>query len=59
MKRLILSIFVLGVFCFLLAPQATAAGKPDKLYIGVLADMSGPYAPVVGAVRPGYHDAGK
>ncbi|MBL7177168.1 MAG: ABC transporter substrate-binding protein [Desulfobacteraceae bacterium] len=59
MKRLILSIFVLVVSCCLLVPQATAAGKPDKLYIGVLADMSGPYAPVVGSFRPGYIDACK
>ena len=52
MKRLFLSIFVLGVFCFLAAHQAIAAGKQDKLYIGVLADMSGPYAPVVGGGHP-------
>jgi len=59
MKKLILSLFVLVVSCCLLVPQATAAGKPDKLYIGVLADMSGPYAPVVGSFRPGYIDACK
>ena len=61
MKRLILSIVVCVVSCCLLAPQVIAAdtGKPDKLYIGVLADMSGPYAPVVGSFRPGYIDACK
>ena len=59
MKRLILSVFVCVVSCCLLVPQATAAGKPDTLYIGVLADMSGPYAPVVGSFRPGYIDACK
>ena len=59
MKRLILSIFVCMLSCCLLVPQATAAGKPDTLYIGVLADMSGPYAPVVGSFRPGYIDACK
>jgi branched-chain amino acid transport system substrate-binding protein len=57
MKRLILSLFVFVVSCCLLMPQAFAAGKPDKLYIGVLADLSGPYAPVVGSFRPGYIDA--
>jgi ABC-type branched-subunit amino acid transport system substrate-binding protein len=59
MKRLILSLFVCAVFGFMLMPQTTAADKPDKLYIGVLADMSGPYAPVVGSFRPGYIDACK
>ena len=59
MKRFILSIFVGVLSCCLLVPQATAAGKPDTLYIGVLADMSGPYAPVVGSFRPGYIDACK
>ena len=59
MKRLIFSIVVCVLFCCLLAPQVAAAGKPDKLYIGVLADMSGPYAPVVGSFRPGYIDACK
>ena len=57
MKRLILGLFVLGVSFCLLMPQAMAAGKPDKLYIGVLADISGPYAPTVGSFRPGYIDA--
>jgi ABC-type branched-subunit amino acid transport system substrate-binding protein len=57
MRRLILSLFVCVVSCCLLVPQTIAAGKPDKLYIGVLADMSGPYAPTVGSFRPGYIDA--
>ncbi|MBW1788847.1 MAG: ABC transporter substrate-binding protein, partial [Deltaproteobacteria bacterium] len=59
MKRLVFGIFVCVVSCCLPAPQAIAAGKPDKLYIGVLADMSGPYAPIVGSIRPGYIDACK
>ncbi|MBW1787029.1 MAG: ABC transporter substrate-binding protein [Deltaproteobacteria bacterium] len=59
MKRLIWVLFVCVAACCLLIPQASAAGKPDKLYIGVLADISGPYAPVVGSFRPGYIDACK
>jgi ABC-type branched-subunit amino acid transport system substrate-binding protein len=43
--------------CGLLLPQNAAAGKPEKLYIGMLADMSGPYAPVVGPFKPGAIDA--
>ena len=57
MKKVLLSILVGMITCCLLIPQAMAAGKPAKLYIGVLADMSGPYAPVVGSFRPGYIDA--
>ena len=59
MKRLIVSLVGCVVSCCLLAPQAFAGSKPEKLYIGVLADMSGPYAPVVGSFRPGYIDACK
>ena len=57
MKKLLWSL-VLCMVCFsLVIPHAVAAGKPDKLYMAVLADMSGPYAPVVGSFRPGYIDA--
>jgi ABC-type branched-subunit amino acid transport system substrate-binding protein len=46
----------MALFCMVM-PQAGAAGKPDKVTIGVLADISGPYAPTVGSFRPGYIDA--
>jgi ABC-type branched-subunit amino acid transport system substrate-binding protein len=59
MKKLMWILFVFAVAFCLVLPQAGAAGKPDKLYIGVLADMSGPYAPTVGSFRPGYIDACK
>ena len=59
MRRTIVSLLICVTFVAALAPQAVAAGKPEKIYIGVLADMSGPYAPVVGSFRPGYIDACK
>jgi len=59
MRKLAIGLVCLLSLFLLMPQQVAAAGKPDKLYIGVLADMSGPYAPIVGSFRPGYIDAYK
>ena len=37
--------------------DAGAAGKPSAINVVVIGDFSGPYAPVVGPIRPGTEDA--
>jgi ABC-type branched-subunit amino acid transport system substrate-binding protein len=57
MKRVMWGLVVCAACLCLVMPQAMGAGKPDKIYIGVLADITGPYAPTVGSFKPGYIDA--
>jgi len=45
---------VAAIFLF---PNQAPAEKPEVLNVAVIGDFSGPYAPVVGATRPGAEDA--
>ena len=55
----------LTFFVFLVIPfaakcaldNAHAAGKPEKLVYGAIMDLTGPYAPIVGASYPAFMDA--
>jgi branched-chain amino acid transport system substrate-binding protein len=57
MKRTMLGLLTCAAATLLFLPQGFAAGKPEKLYIGQLADLSGPYAPTVGSFKAGAEDA--
>ncbi len=58
MKRTIIGLLASAMPMLLVSP-GFAADKPGKLYVAVLADLSGPYAPVVGSHKPGAIDAWK
>ena len=58
MRKVVWILVMCATIAMWIVPQgAAAAGKPDKLFIGVLADITGPYAPTVGSFKPGYIDA--
>jgi len=57
MKKL-MCVCVIGLFFLLLFLQGGAvAEKPSVINLGLILDMSGPYAPVTGGMRPGVKDA--
>ncbi len=55
--RILVVTFVIAQFSTFIAPYAQA--KPEKIYVGVIGDFSGPYAPVVGPTKAGAEDAWK
>ncbi len=50
-------VFAIGLFVGSSPRNAVSAGKPDTINVALIADFSGPYAPVVGPMRPGTEDA--
>ena len=57
MKRKGFVCFLTLLSILLLPPGWAVAEKPDAIYIAMIGDFSGPYAPVVGSARPGAEDA--
>ncbi len=53
----LLAVAVAGAYGFWTVGGAEAAGKPGVINVVVIADLSGPYAPVLGPIRPGTEDA--
>ena len=47
------------VVAFEHARNGVAGGKPDKIHVAAIGDFSGPYAPVVGSHKPGYHSSSR
>lgn len=57
MKKLVLSALLSVLFILWLIPGWGIAGKPPLIHVALVVDLSGPYAPIVGAYRPGALDA--
>ncbi|MGZ8430249.1 MAG: ABC transporter substrate-binding protein [Candidatus Deferrimicrobiaceae bacterium] len=55
--RILAIVVAIGLFGVSSPRNVGAAGKPDTINVVVIGDFSGPYAPVVGPIRPGTEDA--
>ena len=53
----VLSLFLFFLWISYMPADARAAGKPEKLVIGVIPDMTGPYASIVGPAYAAFMDA--
>lgn len=57
MKKLVCVFLLTLAAAIFLFPNMAPAEKPEVINVAVIGDFSGPYAPVVGATRPGAEDA--
>jgi ABC-type branched-subunit amino acid transport system substrate-binding protein len=53
----VLSLFLFFLWISYMPADARAAGKPEKLVYGVIPDMTGPYASIVGPAYAAFMDA--
>ncbi|MDY6851566.1 MAG: ABC transporter substrate-binding protein, partial [Thermodesulfobacteriota bacterium] len=59
LSRAIITVFAVIFLTLLVIPSPEAQAKPKEFVIGVVADLTGPYAAVVGPTGPGVEDSVK